>query len=242
MSARCAKSGNLIAETKRQTFQKRYGVDNGLQSESVQAKVRATNLVRYGAECSFAVPEVKEKIRLSNLERYGVDWHTQSANFKRKAAETWMTKYGVDHPMRADEVKAKYDFRACWAKAHVSKKQNGTYAASAIENKFYDALCEKYGAEDVERQKSVDAGGKRWFVDFYVKSTDTYIQFDGAYWHGTNRPLEIIEQRNTLRDKAILKAYARDREQDAWFASKSLTLLRVTDAEFLESINTSEIE
>lgn len=210
-----------------------------MRSQQVRDKVVASNMAHHGVPCSWSSTQVKEKIRQHNLATYGVEWHTQSDNFKRKAADTWREKYGVDHPMRASEVKAKYDFRALWAKAHATKKVNGTYACSAIEQKFYESLCDRYGAEDVERQCSVEADDKRWLIDFYVRSIDAYIQFDGAYWHGTDRSLSEIKENGSARDVAILAAYERDRQQDAWFAERGLTLLRITDADFIASMDSA---
>jgi hypothetical protein len=31
-----------------------------------------------------------------------------------------------------------------------------------------------------------------WPVDFYVKSINTYIQYDSEYWHGLDRSIDVM--------------------------------------------------
>lgn len=74
-----------------------------------------------------------------------------------------------------------------------------------------------------------------WIVDFYIKSIDTYVQFDGVYWHGLDRTLKELKASKSPRDIMIRKARARDRKQDRWFKANGKRLVRVTDREFTES-------
>lgn len=218
--------GGLLDEKKRQTMQDRYGVDNPQQLLWVKDKSRVTNLERYGTEVCSQSDKVKERARLTNQERYGVDWHTQSKNFADKSKKTWKERYGVDHPMRADEVKAKYDFKEVWRKAHCTKKLNGTYARSKSEDLFYARLSSVF--DNVERQVPVQHENGTWLIDFRVG--DVYVQFDGVYWHGLDRPIdEIIAFCCNVRDRAIIERYKHDRAQNAWFMSHKLRLVRITD-------------
>lgn len=225
--------GGALDVRKRERFIERYGVDNPLKDPAIQRRVRTTNVARYGVPVSSQAESVKEKAKATNQERFGVDWHTQSANFDEKSRATWLEKYGVDHPMRSDEVKAKYDFKAIWAKAHATKKNDGTYARSSAEDLFYAALVTVFGVTDVERSVPIKSdSGAMWVIDFRVKTVDVYVQFDGAYWHGLDRPLDVIKEEKHARDTMILHAFDRDRTQDAWFATHGMKLVRVTDVEF----------
>jgi hypothetical protein len=105
-------------------------------------------------------------------------------------------------------------------------KKNGTYAKSKIEDDFYVFLCKKF--INVERQISI----KGWPIDFYIKDINTYVQFDGVYWHGLNRSLDVIAEYKHPRDVQIHKKYLTDREQDKYFNENELKLIRVTDAQF----------
>lgn len=70
-----------------------------------------------------------------------------------------------------------------------------------------------------------------WSIDIFVPSINTYVQFDGIYWHGLDRPIE--EQRNLK----IKKKYFRDIEQNEWFLSHGLKLIRITDVEWEEALD-----
>lgn len=221
--------GGILDAKKRQVMLERHGVENPQQLRWVKDKSRVTNLERYGSEVGSQSDEVKERARLTNQERFGVDWHTQSQNFAEKTRLTWQNRYGVDHPMRALEVKAKYDFAESWRKAHETKKKNGTYASSRVEQKFHERLLRAF--PDVQTQVRVEHDDGVWLIDFQVGNT--YLQLDGAYWHGLDRPLDVIRTSTKPRDRAITRAYDNDRRQDVWFASHGLNLVRVTDRQVL---------
>jgi G:T-mismatch repair DNA endonuclease (very short patch repair protein) len=95
-------------------------------------------------------------------------------------------------------------------------------------NECYNLLCEIYGAQDVERWKSYHG----WSFDFYIQSLDVYVQFDGVYWHGLDRPIEEIANSMNESDKGIYKKWKRDRKQDEWFDANSMKLVRIIECEF----------
>lgn len=69
---------------------------------------------------------------------------------------------------------------------------------------------------------------------FYIPEIDTYVQFDGVYWHGLDRPLEEIAKYKTKRDVQIYKKWLSDREQDRWFKEQGMKLVRITDIQYLK--------
>jgi len=107
-------------------------------------------------------------------------------------------------------------------------KRNGTYKKSTPEDALHELLVVKFG--HVDRQVAIP--GKRWLIDFYVPSIDTYVQFDGAYWHGLDRPIELVAEGRTPRDVQIYRKWLADREQDAWFQQQNMRLVRITDVEY----------
>lgn len=111
---------------------------------------------------------------------------------------------------------------------HLTMKERGVYFTSKPEDIFYELLCSKFGSDSVRRRVSL----KTWSMDFYIETIDTFVQFDGEYWHGLDRPLEVIRESTSPRDKTILRKYEIDREQDEWFKSTGKNLLRVTDKQF----------
>jgi hypothetical protein len=104
---------------------------------------------------------------------------------------------------------------------------NSTYRKSGPEDRLYDTLCNVYESDNVVRQVAVP--GTKWLIDFYIRSIDTYVQLDGAYWHGLDRPIEVIAEHKTKRDVQIHKKWLTDREQDKWFNRMGKLLIRVID-------------
>ena len=89
----------------KETFLKKYGVDNPSKSIEVYDKVRKTNLERYGVECSAQSEVVKEKIKASNRKKYGVEYSFQAEVVKDKIKATSLERYGVDNPSKSDIIK-----------------------------------------------------------------------------------------------------------------------------------------
>ena len=194
----------LIRQAGVATFKKRHGV-GAVDHDLIVQKRRQTSRERFGFESPASSPVVQQKFRKTSLQRFG-----------------------HEHPMQSPDFKRRIDHAAITVKRHATMKRNGTYGSSRPENAMYERLCEKYGRASVERERAVNG----WAIDFYVEPIDTYIQLDGTYWHGLDRPLEKIRESKSPRAKVILTTYQRDRAQDAWFAEQGLRLVRVTDVQF----------
>jgi hypothetical protein len=80
---------------------------------------------------------------------------------------------------------------------------------------------------DVDRHVFIN----KWDIDFYIKSIDTYVQLDGVYWHGLDRPIDVITLFLHPRDKTIYNTLLRDKEQNKWFEQNDKRLIRFTDKE-----------
>ena len=92
---------------------------------------------------------------------------------------------------------------------------------------MHTILCRAFGDGKVKRQMRMG----RWTVDFYVEGIDTYVELDGEYWHGLDRPLDVIALCTTRTDRKILGTHHSDRMQDEWFRDNALRLIRITDKE-----------
>jgi hypothetical protein len=110
---------------------------------------------------------------------------------------------------------------------------NGTLR-SAGERILFDVLRSLYPntMHNVWLHPNVTGAKQLWNVDMYVPELDTYVQFDGTYWHGLDRPIEIIRESRSACDTTIYKKWLTDREQDAWFNASGKRLIRITDDEF----------
>lgn len=163
-------------------------------------------------------------------EKLGVDYPMHRADIREKSVETCLERYGVRNVQQVAEINARSN-DTFLKRLEKRQKTLGVWTSKA-ENKFYDKLLEYFTADDIIRQKR--AAGNRCPIDFYIISIETFVQFDGVYWHGLDRPLEEIAKLNTKHDIEIYERYHRDIEQCKWFAEKGLKLIRVTDVEFDE--------
>lgn len=113
---------------------------------------------------------------------------------------------------------------------HETLKQDGSYGKSKFEDAVYAQLSLKF--PDIQRQVYING----WSIDLFIPEPPTYVQVDGMYWHGLDRPREVIEASSYPRDEVILSTLDRDKQQVEWFASQNMCLLRFTDKHPIDEI------
>ena len=250
-SLKCMQTSKITVEKRRHTSFRNYGVDNPAKSSVVKQKIKNTNIKRYGNACSLHGEQIKEKVKKTNLERYGYENAAKSDYIKtksietnlrnhgvrytrnipgviEKAKQTNLERYGYECPMTQPHIKAKANTPSAINKCHQTKKKNDSYGKSKIEDEFYEYLLTVFPCTIVSRQQMING----WNIDF--KIGETYVQFDGVYYHGLDRHINIIKEFNTKTDKVIYKTYLRDLEQNSWFKENGLKLIRVTDKDFMQ--------
>lgn len=213
----------------------------------VRAKVEATCLERLGANSPFEAESSKLLARSTMLDKYGVDNPSKSVIFQQKKIKTSQLNFGVDHPSRAEHIRqktkrtllARYGvdnpmrLPSIQRQSRLTAMKNGTKSwSSCIEEKFALALHTIFGEHDVHRQCNI----KSWAIDFYIVSIDTYIQFDGVYWHGHMHSIKAMQTASTPQLRSIYQTWLSDREQDKWFVENNLKLVRITDQEFKSTL------
>lgn len=181
-------------------------------------KAKKTVLERYGANSATQIPHV----------RAAADAVRGSPENVAKQKAACFAKFGVESVLSLPHIHALANTPEKCRQRHETMKRNGSYFNSKTEHKFYMFLVERYGEKNVDRQAIIN----KWPIDFYIKSTKTYVQFDGKYWHGLDRELSDIALFKTPRDKTILRKYQIDREQDAWFKANQIHFIRITDEQF----------
>lgn len=70
-------------------------------------------------------------------------------------------------------------------KSYNTKKANNSFNLSKPEDDFYTNLCEKYGESEIIRQYTDDR--YPFNCDFYIKSTDTFIELNLSWTHGGHK-------------------------------------------------------
>lgn len=140
----------------------------------------------------------------------------------------WVEKFGIEEANRRwEEFRSKVWTLDNFRKGYETKKEEGTLFYSKPEEIAAKILEEHF---EIERQVRVE----NWHVDFLVDQK-IYVEIDGIYWHGLNRPIEEIRKSSKSSDKTISKKYDKDRMQDQYFKENGLRLIRVTDVEILEN-------
>ena len=224
----------------------KIGVEYVFQTEKFKIDVRQIWMDKYGVDnplkvqewhdagiYSASLPQCRASVRSTVREKYGYDCVSQVPEFKLKALISLNEKHGDDEHFYTNVSQIPYfkqflNTEQALIKKLQTEKENNTQGTSKIENHFYEKLCQCF--DDVFRFQRIPK--KRWIIDFYIPSIDTYVQFDGVYWHGLNRPIEEIRKSLTKRDMQIAKAFQKDQAQNAWFQENGLRLVRVTDKEF----------
>ena len=220
---KAAKKGNVLHEKSLKTNLERYGNMNPQKTDIVRQHCTNTFKERYGESVTTAmhIPGVKERRKRTFLEKYGVEDTFQSPVFLEKRRKTWLKKYGTENPLMRQSV---------LEKIHEGWVKNPRGWTSKLETSFYEMLCRYFGCHDVFRQKKV----VKWPIDFYIESIDTYIQFDGVYWHALDVDIDALKESQSPRDRSRYLRYLNDQKQNEWFTEKGLKLVRITDKQFKE--------
>jgi len=235
-----------VQTTIRKTNLEKFGAENPFSCEEVKAKIRLTHLKKRGVEYHTQCPEFKGNLENIFLKRYGYSNPGLVPEFQNRAQETNLARYGVSNPFSSPTIRAqieathieKFGVRTplqlprVIALAHTTDankkrfetfKKNGTIRSSKSEKIFYSKLRELFSK--VIHHVFV----RGWDVDFYIEDCDTFVEFDGIFWHGLDRPIETIRNSTRKVDIAICKKWLHDREKDEWFRTNGLKLVRVTD-------------
>ncbi len=196
----------LLHLKKEQTFLQNYGVIHPLKDQKIRQKIVDKS------------PQSQLKKKETTLRNYGVEHTFQSEIVKGKRRTTCQARFGVSEPLQCPAI---------WKKGHETRKLFGGYKKSSHEDAMFDELVEIF--DDVHRHVVVNSN---WPIDFYIPEIDTFVQYDGAYWHGLDRPLDEIKQGKTSRDIGIHQKWIFDRYQEEWFTQKGLKLIRITEFVF----------
>lgn len=219
-----------IKEKSKQTCLRKYGTEHTADKNSpVRDKIVETNFLRHGGSSPFSSNEVREKAKKKKIEKYGVDCNFRVDDFYKTTKETLLRRYGVTNSFLIPEIAERARSKEASQKRLTTAKNNSKFlpqGVSKIELIIGDEISKIFG--HIERQVIVNC----WLVDIYVKTIDTYVQVDGLYWHGKDRPLSVIEELKFPRDKTILRTVKKDKEQNVWFEKNEMRLVRITDAEW----------
>lgn len=155
--------------------------------------------------------------------------------------ETCIKKYGVSNVSKSDISKqhskssrlglrlpVRLERKSQPKKAKIFRPRlDSKRMSSKREDEFAFILTEAY--PDTQRHVRVH----RWLIDFYIPSIDTYVNFNGVYWHGRYKTDEELSNSIWKQSKTILETKRRDRDRETWFIEQGKTLCVVWEDDFL---------
>lgn len=206
----------------RQTCQERYGVDNvsyipevikkiestkfekyGDKYYSNRDKAKQTMIEKYGVENISKLKEYREKANNTNFERYGERNVAKLKKFQNKAKQTSINKYGVEYYTQTQDYKEyiKEITPQIQEKIYNTKKENGTFNTSSIEELFEQWLIEN----NIIFKRQYKSNEYPFACDFYFPNNNLYLEIQGYWSHGKhpfnpNDPKDI-ETVNNWRER-----------------------------------------
>lgn len=197
----------------------RYGTPHPMQNSKVREKSKETCIRKYGVSCNAMRPEIQKKLHSSDtVEKMKKTLRKKDhSKMKEKMKSTVVKKYGVEHISQLKQVKEK---------RFATLKKNKTIKVSKKELKFGKFLLKNF--ENVASQVYFEG----FSIDFFIKDIETYVQFDGVYWHGLDRALSDIINSEKKIDKIIYSKWKKDRELDELCKERGIILVRITDIDF----------
>lgn len=219
-STKCLNNNEAVSKLKKESYLKKYGVDNPAKAEVIKDKIKQTNTERYGVENVFQSPIIREKcvntcierygvsnaaktnivqnkIKQTCLEKYGVKNPTQSPIIQEKIKETYLEKYGVEHPWKLNKENNPLNLNIEFPKEKGLKtmREHKSIGSSKMEKELETELRKIF--PDLRTQYKSERYPFK--CDFYIPSLDLYIEYNGIWTHGRCFYDENNEEnRNTL--------------------------------------------
>lgn len=170
----------------RQRLMDQFGVENVSQLPEVQKKRAATIMAEYGVNNVFELEEFQRRARETNLQKYGAEHPIQLEEFQQKARASSTERYGYEYFNQSEEsrqrLSAQMQDPEVRAKINATKRANGSFHTSAVEDGLHQMLIETFGEDDVLTQYSDDRYST--LCDFYILSRDLFIELNGTWTHG----------------------------------------------------------
>lgn len=172
-------------------------------------KNKQTKLQRYKNE-NYNNTQQMLSVR-KKLDKDGLNSYQRAFS---KAKQTCIDKYGVDNYAKTKDFQdfIKEHQEEIQSKIYSTKKRNNTFTTSEPEEKVYQLLLTKFSKEDIERQYK--SKNYPYACDFYIKSLDLYIEYNGTWTHGPElfnkdnpehiKILEFYKSKNTKFYKSAI--------------------------------------
>ena len=188
-----------IIKKSKQTKLERYGDENYSNRE----KFKQTCLKRYGCEYPAQNISIKEKQKQTCLKKYKVDNIAKSTYSQNKSKQTSIDKYGVEYYTQSQEYKKhiKEITPQIQEKIYKTKKENGTFNSSSIEELFEKWLIDN----KINYISQYQSDEYPFNCDFYFPDKKLYLEIQGFWGHGGHpydpENIDDIKKANIWKEK-----------------------------------------
>ena len=132
----------------------------------------------------------KDKAVHTNMDKWGCDNPMKNPEVQVALGKTNIAKYGSISPFGSSEVRQKSSkskakrLQKSFAEMYTNDK--AIHVELSQEAVIYNCLVDKFGMDDVFYQYGMHPSDRRYpyNCDFYIKSLDLFIEFNGHYTHG----------------------------------------------------------
>lgn len=181
MSQVMKKNAPMIVVKSRKTCLEKYGVE--YYGQTAEARKAQSERMKNNLD------SVLSKTRASMLKLYGVKYSWESAALRSKMQAIMLHRYGASCYAQSDEYKQNVD--VIQAKINATKRKNGTFNTSSIEERI-----KALGTFESQYNKDVRYP---YLCDFYDKDRDLFIEVNaswthGYHWYNTEQDVDICEK------------------------------------------------
>lgn len=177
----------------------------------LRQRIEKTTIERHGVKHVFQTVELKDKLNAWIVEHGGKTNVFETDFVKCKSRKSMIEHHGAEFSLQALDVKAKYDFKKIKEKGDITKRENGTFNSSKLEDLAFEKLCGVFGEIDVERQFKCER--YPFNCDFYIRSIDTFIELNGTWTHGKH-PFDA----NSKEDQMLLGSWKEKARKSKFYA------------------------
>jgi len=185
----------------RKTFQKKYNSNSPFGSKEIRKNISKILLDKYGYDNPSNISEFKEKRRLTFIKKYGVDNPSKLQKIKDRIKNIHLTNF-YNNTLQKFKYKPLFTLNE-YLGSLLSYKWECNKCGHIFESKFQNGYtlhcpkCEplpksifqheillfllKY-VNDI-KQNSREILDSKKELDFYIKSKNVGIEFNGNYWH-----------------------------------------------------------
>lgn len=184
-------------------------------------KNKKTKLQRYGNE-NYSNTQQMLLIR-KKIDKDGMNSYQRGAI---KTKHTCLRKYKVSNISKTQYFKdfLKEHRQEIQNKIYLTMKKNNSFGKSNSEETIYQELLKKFSKEDIIRQYKSKEYPFR--CDFYIKSKDLYIEYNGHFTHGK----EPFDNNNIVHIKILNKWKSRNTK----YYNTAVYVWTITDVKKIE--------